>query len=423
MASRRSKRSLTLGERQGPSLALVLTIFLGLLGATLAFSHAAAQTGVALNAFRPLGGSFFAWRSGQVKLAAEAGRGGTRMKKLPLVSSGQQILLNAPLTPRGLWFIGLGRDAHGDHKGARSALTMAERLSRREGSVQLWLAADDLKKMRGESGLRHFDIVLRTTPEAAQEILPRLSMAAMSPDGRAALKPYMRPENPWMSRFLITAAERLPRAAPLGLLLSEPGLRLPDDPISREAYSVLVRRLAAENSYDVFGRVYPVLPRADAKSLQGLGLEFLSTPDRGYAPAVWDFGASSDRGGAPIAVGNDQVGLEFFAAPGTVGAAGSKLIQPGARRTLEWSIEDRVVNNDATARWIATCVGGNGEGAATSSDDMIAKLPTGKRLRFNLPAKCQMVRLDLRFAGGTGRQPASVIVGNLALVGTSSASR
>jgi len=415
VASRRSKRSITAGELQGPSLALVLTIFLGLLSATLAFSHAAAQTGVALSAFRPLGGSFFAWRSGQVKLAAEAGRGGTQIKKLPLVSSGQQILLNAPLTPRGLWFIGLGREAHGNHKGARSAFTMAERLSRREGSVQLWLAADDLKKMRGESGLRHFDIVLRTTPEAAQEILPRLSLAALSPDGRAALKPYMRPENPWMSHFLVVAVDRVPRAESLALLLVEPGVQLPKGQMAEDAYASLVRRLAGENSYDMLRRIYPRLPGADGATLTGLALEQLSGSGDGYAPVIWDLGTSSDRGGAPVLLGNKGIGIEFFASPGTVGAAGSKLLEQNGNRALRWTVVDRTVNQDASARWIATCVGTEGAGASTSSEDL-TRLIVGKQAQLSLPAGCPMVRLDFRIAGGTGRQPSNIVIGGLSLV-------
>lgn len=398
-----------------PSFSLVAATFLGLLGATLAFSHAAAQIGLPLNVFRPLGGSFFSWRAGQFQLAMEVGRNGAKREKLPLIKMGRQGLLNAPLSPRALWFIGLEREARGDRAGARGALETAEKLTRREGSVQIWLAGDALRRGDVNPGLRHFDIVLRTNPATAQEILPRLSMAALAPDGRAALKPYMRADNPWISQFLLVAVDRLPRAAPMGLLLSEKGISLPDTPMAREAYSALTRRLAAENSYDVFGRVYPKLPGAEAASLKGLGLSYLMTTGRGYAPAIWDLGTSSDRGGAPVSLDAKGVGIEFFAAPSTVGIAGSKLMMRGDRRALRWAVVDRTVNSDATARWIATCVGAKGDGASRSSNDL-TRLPVGKPFQFDLPANCPMIRLDFRFSGGTGRQSSSIIVGDLALV-------
>lgn len=356
------------------------------------------------------------WRSGQIKLAAEAGQGGKQLRTLPLIATGREALHNAPLSPSGLWFIGLGREARGDLPGARSAFAMAERVSRREGRVQIWLGVDDLKRSRIASGLHHFDIVLRTTPAAQQEILPQLALATLAPEGRAALKPYMRTSNPWLPNFLAVAVDRLPRVETLGLLLSEPGVQLPRGAMARDAYATLVRRLTAEHSYDVFRRVYPLLPGADAKSLNGLGLEYLAGLGRGYPPAIWDFGMSSDRGGAPITVDKDKIGLEFFAAPGTVGVAGSKLMAPGERRTLEWTIVDRTPNKDATARWIATCVDERGAGVSSSSNDMMEVLPIGRRLRLDMPPGCAMVRLDLRFAGGTGRQPANLVVGDLALV-------
>lgn len=410
-ASHRSER----GPRVQPSFSVVAATFLGLLGATLAFSHAAAQIGVPLNVFRPLGGSFFSWQAGQFQLAMEVGQSGLKREKLPLIKVGQQGLINAPLSPRALWFIGLAREARGDQAGARSALKAAEKLTRREGSVQIWLAGDALKRGDVTPGLRHFDIVLRTNPATAQEILPRLSLAALAPEGRAALRPYIRADNPWISQFLLVAADRLPRAAPLGLLLSQQGVTLPDTPMAREAYSSLTRRLAAENSYDVLGRVYPKLPGAEAASLNGLGLSYITRTGRGYAPAVWDLGTSSDRGGTPVSLDGKRIGIEFFAAPSTIGIAGSKILMRGNSRALRWTVIDRTVNGDASARWIATCVGQNGDGTSRTSKDL-TRLPVGTAFQFFLPSNCPMIRLDFRFAGGTGRQQSNLIVGDLALV-------
>ncbi|NJS13251.1 MAG: hypothetical protein HC788_00110 [Sphingopyxis sp.] len=40
----------------------------------------------------------------------------------------------------------------------------------------------------------------------------------------------------------------------------------------------------------------------------------------------------------------------------------------------------------------------------------------GRPMQMPLPTDCPMIRLDFRFAGGTGTQPSSLIVGNMSLV-------
>lgn len=399
-----------------PGPMAVVAAFVGLLGATFAYSHAAASTGLVLEAFRPLGGSFFAWRTGHNRIATKVIGNDRSVERQSLEAIGRQYMNAAPLTPRALWFIGLGREARGDAKGARSAIRMAERLSRREGSIQLWLAKDALRRNDATTGLRHFDILLRTIPAAGQEVLPQLSMAAMAADGRRALRPYMRKDNPWLSQFLVTAVDRLPQVAPLGSLLAEPKSELPDTEMARAAYSTLSRRLAAENAYDVFVQLYPRLPSADRNSLNGLGLEEIAKLNEGYAPAIWDFGNGSDRGGTAVQLAKDNVGIEFFAASGTVGIAGQKLVNRGSGTALRWTLVDRVVNADANAQWLATCVGPNGDGRATASVNLAATGAPGVTMQMALPTDCPMVRIDFRFAGGTGTQPSNIVVGEMQLV-------
>ncbi|KAB2853346.1 MAG: hypothetical protein F9K41_13785, partial [Sphingopyxis terrae] len=75
---------------------------------------------------------------------------------------GRATLTNAPLTPRALWLIGKAMEIDGDKRGARRAMLQAERISRRDSAVQLWLGADRLRSSAIAPGLRHFDLMIRS---------------------------------------------------------------------------------------------------------------------------------------------------------------------------------------------------------------------------------------------------------------------
>ncbi|MBO9696400.1 MAG: hypothetical protein J7499_09385 [Sphingopyxis sp.] len=396
-----------------PKLFLGWLVGLGL--AVLAFSQAAASVGLAVESFRPLGGGFFSWRAGQMRLSIEMFESPDKANAKRAIAVGQSTLRLAPLTPRSLWLVGRGRELQADMPRARQAMRQAERVSRRDGAVELWLGADNLRRGLIAAGLRNFDIMLRGDREAAVSIMPRLSLIVLSPDGRRHLAPYIRGDNPWFLDLMHAAVKNLPRAAPLATLLIDRGKKAPDIPDVRPAYAALVERLVRERSYREALQLYPLLPGADPDSLHDISRASEGATGEGYPPFAWYFPDSNVQSGTAVAAAGG-IGLDLFGSPGTVGVAASKLLDPqGATRFL-WQIDDRMANVQAAANWRITCLMGKGSGVILESVNLLDEaLPQQRAMSMGIPAGCGLLKIDMQIAGGIGRTPATIVVSGLKL--------
>jgi hypothetical protein len=266
-----------------------------------------------------------------------------------------------------------------------------------------------------DAGMRHFDTLLRTaSDDVSAEILTRLSTVLVNADARKALGAYARADNPWYGGLVDAATRTLPKPEPVAQFLIELRRPAPDGDLERSAYTALMKRLAFEQSYTLMTEVYPLLPGADPAELRSVAVKS-SEQAAIYPPIGWDLSNSNERGGVPLSLGDGRQGLEFFAATGTTGVAGQKLLTPGRARQLRFRIADRTVNADASAQWVATCVG-DGAGAGRTVSANLATAPQERPLVFNLPASCSLVRLEMSISGGTGREPSRIVVEQLALV-------
>lgn len=397
---------------------VILALFLGLLGAVLSFSQAAASIGVALENFRPLGGMFFSWSSGQRSLALSLYEGDKKIPARRLLDAGRTGLGYAPLSARSMWLVGKGFEAQGRIGDARKAMKRAERISRRDGSVQLWLADDELRRGLVASSLRHYDLIIRAEPRAADQIVVRLAAIMTAPQGRRYLQPYIRQDNAWLPALLGTAVTSLPKAEPVGLLFTERKGKAPALPELDPVYEKLVSRLVAEGSQDVALRLYPLLPRGSSAALTNLSGVIDGKPVDGYPPFTWMFGQET-QGATLIGLDNGRSGMEFYGASSTVGVAAAKLVAPKSATLLRWRIDERSPNLQSSATWIATCIAGRSKGEQRTSVNLLGQSAQLKKsLTMQLPGQCDLIRLDMRIIGGIGRNPASLIVSDLALTGS-----
>jgi len=393
-------------------LRTVAALVAGALLGTLAFAQAAASIGIGVSPFRPLGGNFFALQSGQARLLAKIGTAQSVEDGLPLISFAKAALRVAPLSATSAWVLGVGYQARGDEGKARRAMRRGAMITRREPRVQLWLANDALKSGDTSLALEHFDIMLRTNLDVAPRVSPELAKVLTIEAGRKAMIPYARQDNPWFSDFM-TGAASLPDIAPMAEFLVERARKAPDGEAERYAYAIMLQRLASAQRYDLLLKVYPLLPGSNPGALRTLDVR-QSSDKANYPPIDWDFGNSNDRGGTPSALNNGGQGIEFFAAPGTLGPAGVKLLAPGDDRNLHFRLGSRLVNPDATANFVATCVSAHGDGASRTSKDL-TRAPLHQELVFALPPDCQLMRLEFRLGGGNGTEPATVFVEGLRL--------
>lgn len=403
------------------SLKLFFGWLAGLFLAVLAFSQAAASVGLAIETFRPMGAGFFSWRSGQVRLAMSVLDPSKKIDAKQLVQSGKSTLLLAPLTPRSLWLIGKGQEIEGDLPKARRAMQQAQRVSRRDGAVQLWLGQDSIKRGAIAPGLRNFDLMIRADSEASAMVMPRLAMIIVAPEGRRYLAPYIREDNPWLLDLLQTAAKDLPRAAPLAQLLIDRKKPAPNIPNVRAVYATLTERLIEERSYPLALRLYPLLPGADSASLRSVSVASKSGLKEGYPPFTWDFAGSDAQGATFVGMDGGQTGIEIFGAPGTVGVAATKLVAPRGETHFRWRVEDRSDNVQSGATWDITCLTGGAAGTKLKSVNLLDKaIPVGRVMTMRLPGNCDLLRIDMRIAGGIGRSPATLIVSGFQLAGNES---
>lgn len=400
---------------------LFLSLLVAFVLAVVSFSQTAASTGIRIDGFRPLGGSFFAWRSGQNMLAVELLNKNKTMNAARLVESGRGGLGYAPLSSRSLWMVGKGFEAQNKPRAARRVMVRATQVTRRDAAVQLWLAEDSFRRSQIAEGLRHYDLIIRSEPAASAEILPRLSAVMVAPLGRRYLQRYVGGANPWYPALLRTAVDTLPKAEPIGRLLIENGAKAPSIAELEPVYAKLVTRLVDEGAQDVALRLYPLLPNGKVAALSNVSGVVEGKLDTGYPPFIWSF-ANDALGASLVSLGDGGNGMEFYGASGTIGMAASKLIAPKSAMQLRWRVYDRSANLQSAAAWVATCVAGKAKGAQETSINLLNQsVPLNKTLSMSLPANCDVVRLDMRVAGGIGTSPASLIVGNLLLVKVASA--
>ncbi|MGH6697170.1 MAG: hypothetical protein ACREBX_18005 [Sphingopyxis sp.] len=403
-----------------PSIFVGLVV--GLLLAVLAFSQAAASVGLSIDSFRPLGGSFFSWRAGQTRAALAISSRSSRVNSAAAQRLGRETLAHAPLTPRSLWLVGKSMEIGGAQSKARKAMLQAERLSRRDSAVQLWLGADRLRGGYIASGLRHFDLMIRGDADAANAVIPRMALIILAPEGRRHLAPYIRENNPWLPHLFQVAVTDLPRAAPMAQLLIDRRKMAPDIENGRYVYSTLLTRLIAEGSYSSALQLYPLLPGSNRDTLRNVGGTARGKLDEGYPPFVWAFSDGSAQGGEFVSVEGGLTGIDIFASPGTVGVAAVKLVAVNPGDALYWQAADRASNLDGSATWVATCLAGASAKKKVESANMLsASVPQNKLLKMAMPAGCNLVRLDMRVAGGIGRDPTNLTISALKLARDTSA--
>lgn len=402
-----------------PRLDLIAGLSAGLILAVLAFSQAAASVGIAISTFRPLGAGFFSWSTGQTILGLRLYDKGRPMPPVAtLFDAGRTGLRYDPLSSQSLWLIGKGYELNRQPQAAARVMRRAAKMTRRDAAVQMWLGDAALAKGDVAAGLYHLDMIARTTPDATGDVITRLTAIVAAPQGRRYLLPYIRDDNPWLTALMGTAVTSSPRATPLARLLIERKRPAPVLPELEPIYQELVKRLAGEGALDVARQLYPLLPGVDRRALTSFSGVNAGQPMVGYPPFIWSFPDSDAQSGDLVGLDDGSTGMELSGASGTVGYAATKMlsVKPGAR--LHWSVHQRSTNLQSEASWVATCLNGPATGAEVRSVNLLAAgVPMDKPMEMAVPQGCDLVRVDLRIAGGIGREPASITFADMRLIG------
>lgn len=399
-------------------LSYFAVLFAGLIAAMLSVAQSAALIGLPLEVFRSLGTAFYAWRSDQALFSEELIRVTDSRAPQELIAVGRRNLEHSPSSARAMWIVAKGLEAKGDDAGARRVMSRAQSLSRRDGAVQLWLGSDALGRRDVATGLDHFDKMLRSNPEAAQQMLPRLVAIISAPGGRAALRPYVRADNSWYDGMLAAAVQSELPAADVAELLHSAAV-VPDSSNARASYRYLVWKLVEQRSYQALLQLWPKLPGAHQGAWQSIKPR-ARADDAAYPPVDWSFSSFGDRRAGLQNFGEGEIGIEAFASSGTTGVSASKLLRLGGRNlSFEWRVLEQAANPGASAFWQVTCVSERGDGESVRSLDLMDQAQRQRRARMSLPANCHLMRVELHMSGGIGRDGAQLLIGGIGWVETS----
>ena len=319
-------------------------------------------------------------------------------------------LRQSPMNPRALRMLAFADVQNGKTDLAEAKMVLADRLSRRDGATQLWLADRRGRQNRVGDALRHIDVLLRTSPEATVPLLERLAGALALPEARAAIKPMMVADTPWIERFFAIAVERSPSMVPLGELVAS--LReAPRVDRLEGSYASLVYQLAGEQQYDLMRKVYTKLPAARSGDLYDVSLRSAVDPT-GYRPVIWDFGSRSDRGAAML--GPDEA--EFFAMTDVRGVAASKAVfLKSGGQALRFRKKEGAAGDGAAAFWRISCVSGDAARSSIQSRNLL-EVPNGTVLSVPFPSGCSAAKIEMIVDGAMRRDPTRVVLSDIGLL-------
>lgn len=352
---------------------------------------------------------------------------------------GRATLTHSPLSPRSLWLIAMANGASGRPGSAERAMEQASMLLRRDPMVQWWLLEAAVRRNDQPKALDHLDALLLTSVEARGPLLTRLTVALANPDARQAIRAYVRNDNPWLENFFGSAANSGRSVRPFADLLLGVEGPLPSSPEVRTNYAQVLMRLAAEGEHQSLVQLYRRLPNASDAAHSSSA----ATVTGVYPPIDWAFPEEGSVTGAIMPTGERRAGLEVYADAGTSGIAALKYVTPRRARRFSWQVIDSNTNVDGDARWTLRCVAGSGAGAIARSANLLAvrgqkpragvdgdapvddagplnfgdDASTGPSPRafLNLRQNCAAMRIEMAMIGGTGQEPASLLIDHLRL--------
>ncbi len=389
-------------SRGGKVAKLAVLGLAGLACATAAFAQSAARVNFPIGAFSGLSPSFYAVNRGLVAQQQAMLNSPTRARAAALRASALRVAAAEPLSRSAWRSLGLAANASGNANGARTIMRAADRMSRRDAAVQVWLIEDGIRRGQVAETLAHFDVLMRTKAELRDPLAARLATVIGNRDARRELVRFVRDDNIWFERFNLAAASQRGSIVPYAQLLLA-AEAVPANAIHQAPYAAIVNRLAMEGEFDLLRRLYPKLPGAEPHLLTSIAFGGAAEPL--YPPIGWAMAEEPERGAELVASddGGDAAALEAFADPVTDGLAAVRLVWvPGGARALRWRVVEREGASDASATVRVRC-----GSTQVASPNQLAR---GAAAMVALPAGCRVARVELSLYGGTGRDQARLVM-------------
>lgn len=285
--------------------------------------------------------------------------------------------------------LAINAQARGQVGEARRLFAYAEALSRRDMQTQLWSIEDAVERGDVPGALKHYDIALRTSPQASTLLFPILASAIADDEIRTELLRTLARNTSWSPHFINYAAGQgsEPKAA-AALFVALDRARVP---VSSEARAGLVNSLISKDLYREAWAYYAVSHPGAAPS-SSRDPTFQS--DAGKA-SLFDW-TPMEGAGITASMQSDESGGSFdFAASPSVGGPVLQQMQmlPPGEYLLQGRSRDIDQAPDARPYWVLQCLKGRELGRVTVPNSADAKGVFAGR--FTVPADCPVQVLAL----------------------------
>lgn len=314
-------------------------------------------------------------------------------------------LARDPTIADGWRLMGVIKSVRGDDEGAARTLRFAERISRRDLPVQLWLIEERVRRDDIVGALRHYDIALRTSPVSRQLLFPIMVAASAEPNVARPLSRLLASDPPWRREF----AAQLTHSTVTGGTLPPLVAIMAGTQVEREIMAPMVQRLVTARDYSNAWQVYRLLKQAPPGGPEPLRDGSFEGASK-VAPFDW-FMANEGaiRGERRVRDGGEGTAFFISAEGGTIGEAGRQLLllQPGSYQ-LNAAIGSVA---EVPAAGVDVLISCPGQPARTLGEGrFVPPQPRGSRfsLAFTVPGGCpaQMLSFGVRSSSETGASEA-----------------
>lgn len=308
-----------------------------------------------------------------------------------------------PTAISAVWALGVNAQIAGDIAGARRLFAYAQRLSRRDLDTQLWAIEDAVGRGDVGGALRHYDIALRISKQAAPLLFPVLLSALSDPPVQVQLARILADQPPWGGGFInfVVEASADPRlTAQIFSTFRSNGVGISDP-----ASSALIDKLFTENHASDAWAYYRVI-RSSVNQRQSRDPAFTADSE---VPTVFDWKTVEDSIASTVIVHEgDTHYLEFTVPSGTDAAL---VRQAQVLPTGNYRLEGRSTGIDqpegSRPYWTIACSDGRELARVDLPDASQAEGAFSGR--FTIPAGCSTQMLTLtapatqNAAGTTGK--------------------
>ncbi len=328
---------------------------------------------------------------------AELARGLQTKSRLAISADLARQALTRDPTLAGAWrTLGLAAAAQQRPAQARKILQTAERVSRRDLGVQLWLIEDAVQRQDVVRALRHYDSALRVSLGSRELLFPILGQALEQPQMRAPLANILSRDPPWAEAFYYSLAENPPAGGALHDLLGRVDRRVLLR--SRAPLHVLVANLAGRNDNGAAVRVYRLLN--DDPAAAGLLRNGGFDRENSVPPLDWQI---EQAGSLAIAQEDGRLLIDGSSGSGGVVARQALALPSGAYRVSfrHGAEPQRAFRPSLLIRCAPTST-------PLASIDDVAPIVRASRA-FAVPASCTDQVIELRVQAEEGVEPSGWI--------------